>query len=82
MAEPQAERPAVISTGVYEYLQELLEFRHVFNNIYQEELIYEKTEQNARQIGDIFVTFSAKLDTFFAFLKGPESQMNVEIDNR
>ena len=82
VAEPQAERPAVISTGVYEYLQELLEFRHVFNNLYQEELIYEKTEGNARQIGDIFVTFSAELDTLVAFLKRPESQMNVEIDNR
>ena len=77
MAEPQIERPAVISAGVYEYLQELLELRHVFDNIYQEELIHEKTELNARQIGDIFVTFSEELDTFIAFLKRPESQMNV-----
>ena len=37
-----------ISEGVYEFLQELLEFRHVFNNICQEEPIYEKTEQIAR----------------------------------
>ena len=82
MAEPQAERPAVISTDVYAFLQELLEFRHVFNNIYQEGLIYEKTEQNARRIGDIFVTFSAELDTFVAFLKRPEPQTNVETNNR
>ncbi len=82
VAEPQAERPAVISAGVYEFLQELLEFRHVFNNIYQEELIYEKTEGNARRIGDIFVTLSEELDTFIAYLKRPESQTNVETNNR
>ncbi len=82
MAEPQVERPAVISEGVYEFLQELLEFRHVFNNIYQEELIYEKTEQNARQIGDIFITFSEELDAFVDFLKRPEPQMNIETNNR
>lgn len=68
MAEPKSERPAVISEGVYAFLQELLEFRHVFNNIYQEELIYEKTEQNARQIRNIFVTFSEQLDTFINLL--------------
>ena len=82
MAEPQAERPAVISTAVYTFLQELLEFRHVFNNIYQEELIYEKTEHNAGRIGDMFVTLSEELDTFIAFLKRPESQTNVEANNR
>lgn len=67
MAEPQAERPAVISEGVYEFLQELLAFRHAFNNIYQEDLIYEKTEQIARRMGSIFDTFSEELDTFIAF---------------
>ena len=67
MAEPQAERPAVISEGVYEFLQELLAFRHAFNNIYQEKPVYEKTEQNARRIGGIFDTFSEELDTFIAF---------------
>ena len=68
MAAPQAERPAVISEGVYEFLQELLEFRHVFNNICQEEPIYEKTEQIARRIGDIFATVSEELEAFVDFL--------------
>ena len=68
MAEPRTDRPAVISESVYEFLQELLEFRHVFNNIYQEELIYEKTEQNARKIGDVFAAISEELDAFVDFL--------------
>ena len=78
MAEPQAERPAVISAGVYEFLQELLEFRHVFNNIYQEELIYKKTEGNARRIGDIYVTLSGELDTFIEFLDKRDSGTYAE----
>lgn len=68
MAEPKTERPAVISESVYEFLQELLEFRHVFNTIYQEELVYEKTEQNARKIGDVFAAISEELDAFVGFL--------------
>ncbi|MDE0013728.1 MAG: hypothetical protein OXU36_21485 [Candidatus Poribacteria bacterium] len=40
MAEPQAERQPVISQETFEILEELLEFRHVFNNIYGEELVY------------------------------------------
>lgn len=78
MAEPQTERPAVISAGVYEFLQELLEFRHVFNNIYQEELIYEKTEGNARRIGDIYVTLSEELDTFIDFLDKRDAETYAE----
>ena len=48
MAEPQDERQPVVSQKTFELLQELLEFRGVFNNIYGEELIYEKTEKNAK----------------------------------
>ena len=70
MAEPQAERPAVISEGSFEFLQELLEFRHVFNNIYGEELVYERTEKNARRIGDLFATVSEELDGFIAYTVG------------
>ena len=78
MAEPQTERPAVISAGVYEFLQELLEFRHVFNSIYQEELIFEKTKGNARRIGDIYVTLSEELDTFIEFLDKRDSGTYAE----
>ena len=70
MAEPQAEqRPPVISQETFEVLEELLEFRHVFNNIYGEELIYEQTERNAKQIGKLFNSLSVELDTFIAYLE-------------
>ncbi len=68
MSEPQDERQPVISQETLELLQELLEFRHVFNNIYGEELVYERTEKNAKQIGELFYALSKELNTFIAFL--------------
>ena len=73
MAEPQAERQPVISQGTFEILEELLEFRHVFNNIYGEELIYEQTKRNAKQIGELFNSLSVELDAFVAYLEKPEN---------
>ena len=69
MTEPQAERQPVISQETLETLEELLEFRHVFNNIYGEELVYEKTEKNAKQIGELFNNLSKDLDAFIAYLE-------------
>lgn len=70
MTEPQAERrPPVISQETFEILGELLEFRQVFNNIYGEELAYERTEKNAKQIGELFSNLSTELDAFIAYLK-------------
>ncbi len=69
MTAPQDERQPVISQETFELLQELLEFRHVFNNIYGEELVYERTERNAKQISELFNTLSEELDTFVAYLK-------------
>ncbi len=69
MAEPQEERQPVISQETFELLQELLEFRGVFNNIYGEELIYEKTEKNAKQIGELFNHLFKELNVFIAYLK-------------
>ena len=69
MAEPRAERQPVISQETFERLQELLEFRHVFNNIYGEELVYEKTEKNAKQIDELFSNLSKELDAFIAYLE-------------
>ena len=68
MASPKAERPPVISESTFELLQEFLAFRHVYNNIYDEELEYEKTEENAKRVGDLFTMFSEELDTFIVFL--------------
>ena len=74
MTEPQAERrPPVISQETFETLEELLEFRHVFNNIYGEELVYEQTERNAKQIGELFNSLSVELDAFVAYLEKPEN---------
>ena len=74
MTEPQAERrPPVISQETFEILEELLEFRHVFNNIYGEELVYERTEKNARQIDELFGNLSRELDTFIAYLEKNEN---------
>ena len=74
MTEPQAERrPSVISQETFEALEELLEFRHVFNNIYGEELVYEQTERNAYQVGELFNALSKELDAFIADLEKEEN---------
>ena len=73
MSEPQAERQPVISQDTFEILEELLEFRHVFNNIYGEELVYEQTERNAKQVGKLFNRFSKELDVFIIHLKKEEN---------
>ena len=72
MAEPRDERKPVISQKTFELLQEFLEFRHVFNNIYGAELVYEKTERNAKQIGELWENFSTELDIFIAYLNRQE----------
>ena len=69
MVEPRTERQPVISQETFELLQELLEFRHVFNNIYGEELVYEKTEENAKQISELFNSLSEELEAFIADLE-------------
>ena len=61
MAERQPERPPVVSQETLPRLKELLDFRHKVNNIYGDELIYEKAEE-------LFATVSEELDTFIAFL--------------
>ena len=73
MAEPQAERQPVISQETFEILEELLEFRHVFNNIYGEELVYKQTERNAKQIDKLFNSFSKELDTFITYIEKQEN---------
>ena len=73
MVEPQVERQPVISQESLAHLQELLEFRHVFNNIYGEELVYEQTERNAKQVGELFNSLSKELDAFIAYLEKEEN---------
>ena len=73
MAEPQAERQPVISQETFEILEELLEFRHVFNHIYGEELVYERTERNAKQVSKLFNNLSKELEAFIAYLEKHEN---------
>ncbi len=72
MAKRQPERPPVISPNTLPRLKELLDFRHKVNNIYREELIYEKAEEHAKPIGELFATVSKELDTLIAFLTETE----------
>ena len=71
MSEPRGERPSVISEETCRKLKKLLKFRHRVNNIYRYELIYEKAEEHAKPIAELFATVSEELDTFAAFLTEP-----------
>ncbi len=68
MAERCPERPPVISEGTQRKLGQLLRFRHKVNNIYGDELIYEKAEEHAKSITELFTAVSEELDTFIDFL--------------
>ena len=68
MAERCPERPSVISEGTQRKLGQLLRFHHKVNNIYGDELIYEKAEAHAKSITELFKTVSEELDTFTNFL--------------
>ena len=70
MAERRPERPPVISEGTQRRLRQLLRFRHKVNNIYGDELIYEKAEKHAKRVGKLFESVTEELDAFNAFLSG------------
>ena len=54
MTEKRPERPPVISEKTFPRLEELLKFRHAFNNIYGEDLVYEEVEPHAKSIDALF----------------------------
>ena len=70
MVERRPERPPVISEGTQQGLGQLLRFRHKVNNIYGDELIYEKSEEHAKRVGKLFESVVEELDTFNVFLNG------------
>ena len=70
MVERRPERPPVISEGTQRGLGQLLRFRHKVNNIYGDELIYEKSEEHAKRVGKLFESIAEELDTFNDFLNG------------
>ena len=61
MAKRQPERPPVIAQKTLLRLKELLDFRHKVNNIYGDELIYEKAEEHAKPITELFTAVSEEL---------------------
>ena len=75
MTEQRPERPPVISEETFPRLEDLLKFRHAFNNIYGEELVYEEIEPHARFIGELFANVSADLDMFIDFLEKREEDV-------
>ena len=75
MAEQRPERPPVISKKTFLQLEDLLDFRHKVNNIYGEELIYEKTEPHAKSIDELFASVSQDLNTFTDSLAKPEEDV-------
>ena len=72
MTEQRPERPPVISENNFLPLGTLLKFRHAFNNIYGEELVYEEIEPHAKSIDELFASVSQDLNTFTDFLKRRE----------
>ena len=73
MAESSGERPPVISKVTFKHLQEFLEFRYLFIRFDAEELDYQKTEQQARQVSPVFDIIFTELDVFVAYLKKQEN---------
>ena len=69
MTEQRSARPPVISEKTFTQLDDLLDFRHKFNNIYGDELIYEKTEPHAKSIDALFADVSQDLNTFIDSLE-------------
>lgn len=73
MAEQRPERPPVISENTALRLEKLLEFRHKVTNIYGRQLVYEKTEEHAKSIDELFATISQEFNAFTDSLaKGEE----------
>ena len=64
MTEQRPERPPVISEKTFPRLEELLKFRHAFNNIYGKDLVYEEIEPHAKSIDALFASVSQDLNTF------------------
>ena len=73
MIEQRPERPPVISEKTFPRLDHLLKFRHAFNNIYGEALVYEEIEPHAKSIDELFASVSKDLNTFTDFLEKREA---------
>lgn len=57
MVERRSERPPVISEVTRRRLRRLLRFRHKVNNIYGDELIFERVEKHAKRVANFLIMF-------------------------
>lgn len=64
MTRKRPERQPVISQETFLLLESLLEFRHMINNIYADEIIYDNTEKHAKNIEKLYKSFSVDLNMF------------------
>ncbi len=69
MAARRSERPPVVSAITQRRLMQLLKFRHKANNIYGDELVYDKVLTHAKRVSKLFENVSKELDAFTAFLR-------------
>lgn len=69
MAARRSERPPVVSAVTQRRLRRLLKFRHKANNIYGDELVYDKVLTHAKRVSKLFENVSKDLDAFTAFLR-------------
>ncbi len=64
MTNQRPERQPVISQDTFLLLEALLEYRHKVDNIYAVELIYEITVKHAKNVENLFRSFSDDLNQF------------------
>ena len=64
MTKQRPQRPHIISQETFSLLSCLLNYRHKVNCIYADELIYENTEEHAKNIRNIFQIFLDDLKLF------------------
>ena len=73
MTAQRPERPPVISEKTLPRLDELLKFRHAFNNIYGKDLVYKEIEPHAKSVDALFASVSQDLNTFTDSLEKREA---------
>jgi hypothetical protein len=66
MAAPAARRPALISAGLHDRLDDYLTFRHRFRNLYGFELEWERMAELVSGCASTLAQLEAELDTFMA----------------
>jgi hypothetical protein len=65
-------RPAVVSEGLRENLEDYLGFRHVVRNVYTYHLSPEKLEALVTQVQTVFVKAKSEMAGFCKFLQNSE----------